>query len=51
VLAIWLPLIGGLVLLKAGGELPVRGAVQVAAGLGVSPLVTGLTPFGFPATR
>lgn len=46
-LEIWLPLIGGLVLLVAGGELLVRGAVQVATGLGVSPLVIGLTLVGF----
>ncbi|SUZ33540.1 Inner membrane protein YrbG [Roseibaca ekhonensis] len=46
-LDIWLPLIGGLVLLMAGGELLVRGAVQVAKGLGVSPLVIGLTLVGF----
>lgn len=44
---IWFPLIGGLVLLIAGGELLVRGAVQVATGLGVSPLVVGLTLVGF----
>lgn len=44
---IWLPLIGGLVLLIAGGELLVRGSVQVASGLGVSPLVIGLTLVGF----
>lgn len=44
---IWLPLFGGLVLLIAGGELLVRGAVQVATGLGVSPLVIGLTLVGF----
>lgn len=46
-LEIWLPLVGGLVLLFAGGELLVRGAVQVAAGLGVSPLVIGVTLVGF----
>ena len=46
-LDIWLPLVGGLVLLVAGGELLVRGAVQVATGLGVSPLVIGLTLVGF----
>ncbi|KNX40029.1 Inner membrane protein YrbG [Roseovarius tolerans] len=46
-LEIWLPLIGGLVLLIAGGELLVRGAVQVATGLGISPLVIGLTLVGF----
>lgn len=47
VLEIWLPFIGGLILLIAGGELLVRGAVQVATGLGVSPLVIGLTLVGF----
>lgn len=46
-LEIWVPLIGGLVLLIAGGELLVRGAVQVATGLGVSPLIIGLTLVGF----
>ncbi|SFE70022.1 calcium/sodium antiporter [Roseivivax sediminis] len=46
-LDIWLPIIGGLVLLIAGGEFLVRGAVQVATGLGVSPLVIGLTLVGF----
>jgi cation:H+ antiporter len=46
-LEIWLPFIGGLILLIAGGELLVRGAVQVATGLGVSPLVIGLTLVGF----
>ncbi len=44
---IWLPLIGGLVLLIGGGELLVRGAVQVATNFGVSPLVIGLTLVGF----
>jgi len=44
---VWLPLAGGLLLLIAGGDLLVRGAVQVAAGLGVSPLVIGLTLVGF----
>lgn len=44
---IWLPLLGGLVLLIVGGEFLVRGAVQVASGLGVSPLVIGLTLVGF----
>ena len=43
----WLPLAGGLILLIAGGEFLVRGAVQVAARLGVSPLVIGLTLVGF----
>lgn len=36
-----------MVLLIAGGELLVRGAVQVATTLGVSPLVIGLTLVGF----
>ncbi|SIT14225.1 cation:H+ antiporter [Roseivivax lentus] len=44
---IWLPLLGGLVLLIVGGEFLVRGSVQVATGLGVSPLVIGLTLVGF----
>ncbi|MFW5654289.1 MAG: calcium/sodium antiporter [Roseicyclus sp.] len=44
---IWLPLLGGLVLLIAGGELLVRGAVNAATHLGVSPLVIGLTLVGF----
>ncbi|ROU03915.1 calcium/sodium antiporter [Histidinibacterium lentulum] len=42
-----LPLIGGLVLLIAGGEFLVRGAVNIATRLGVSPLVIGLTLVGF----
>ncbi|MGR3464312.1 calcium/sodium antiporter [Limimaricola sp.] len=44
---IWLPLIGGFVLLVLGGDLLVRGAVRVAEKLGVSPLVIGLTLVGF----
>lgn len=40
-------LAGGLVLLIAGGELLVRGAVQAAERLGVSPLLIGLTLVGF----
>ncbi|MBV0912538.1 calcium/sodium antiporter [Anianabacter salinae] len=40
-------LMGGLVLLVVGGEFLVRGAVQVATRLGVSPLVIGLTLVGF----
>jgi len=47
VLDVWLPLLGGLALLLLGGELLVRGAVQVAGRLGVSPLVIGLTLVGF----
>ena len=41
------PLLGGLVLLVIGGDMLVRGAVRVASGLGVSPLVIGLTLVGF----
>lgn len=44
---IWLPLLGGLVLLVFGGEFLVRGAVNAATLLGVSPLVIGLTLVGF----
>jgi len=44
---VWLPLLGGFVLLIVGGELLVRGAVRVAAAIGVSPLVIGLTLVGF----
>ncbi|MFD2174829.1 calcium/sodium antiporter [Rhodobacter lacus] len=43
----WLPLLAGLVLLVAGGELLVRGAVQAAERIGISPLVIGLTLVGF----
>ncbi|MBF9035564.1 calcium/sodium antiporter [Rhodobacterales bacterium HKCCE2091] len=43
----WVPVLGGLVLLVAGGELLVRGAVQAAGRIGVSPLVIGLTLVGF----
>lgn len=46
-LDIWIPLFGGLVLLVAGGDLLVRGAVHVAGRLGVSPLIIGLTLVGF----
>lgn len=42
-----LMLIGGLVLLVAGGELLVRGAVALAERLGVTPLVIGLVIVGF----
>jgi cation:H+ antiporter len=38
---------GGLVLLAIGGELLVRGAVEMAARLGISPLLAGLTIVGF----
>lgn len=43
----WLPIIAGLVLLVVGGELLVRGAVQAAEKIGLSPLVIGLTLVGF----
>ena len=46
-MTILLQLLGGLVLLVLGGELLVRGAVQVATRFGVSPLVIGLTLVGF----
>jgi cation:H+ antiporter len=42
-----LPLLGGLALLALGGELLVRGAVQIAERFGVSPLLIGLTLVGF----
>jgi cation:H+ antiporter len=44
---LYLQLIGGFVLLLAGGEMLVRGAVAVAQRLGVSALVIGLTLVGF----
>lgn len=40
-------LAGGLALLFVGGEFLVRGSVRLAAGLGISPLVIGLTVVGF----
>lgn len=43
----WVPLLGGLILLVAGGELLARGAVQAAERIGISPLVIGLTLVGF----
>jgi cation:H+ antiporter len=46
-LDIALLIIGGLVLLAGGGELLVRGAVQLAERMGVSPLLIGLTLVGF----
>jgi cation:H+ antiporter len=39
--------VAGLVLLVAGGELLVRGASRMAAGLGISPLIIGLTVVAF----
>jgi cation:H+ antiporter len=44
-LALWL--LGGLVMLALGGELLVRGAVQIAERLGISPLLVGLTVVAF----
>lgn len=44
---IFLQLVFGFALLIAGGEALVRGAVSVAARLGVSPLLIGLTLVGF----
>ncbi len=43
----YLLLLGGFVLLVMGGELLVRGAVQTAERLGMSPLLIGLTLVGF----
>jgi cation:H+ antiporter len=43
----WVSIGIGLVLLLAGGELLVRGAVACAKSLGVSPLLIGLTLVGF----
>jgi len=40
-------LLGGLLLLVVGGELLVRGASAIAAALGISPLVIGLTVVAF----
>lgn len=42
-----LTLVGGLVLLILGAELLVRGAARLAAAVGVSPLVIGLTVVAF----
>ena len=47
VIETWLPLLGGLILLVAGGELLVRGAVRAAERIGISTLVIGLTLVGF----
>lgn len=43
----WLPLLAGLALLIVGGDVLVRGAVQAAQRIGISPLVIGLTLVGF----
>ncbi len=47
---IYLQLIGGFVLLLGGAEFLVRGAVQLAARLGISPLVVGLTVVAYCTT-
>jgi len=44
---LWLQLLGGLVLLAGGGEFLVRGASSLAARLGLSALVIGLTVVAF----
>lgn len=44
---LWISLVAGLVLLVAGGGALVRGASALAARLGVSPLLIGLTVVGF----
>lgn len=46
-MTVYLLLAAGLVLLTLGGEILVRGAVNAARGLGVSPLLVGLTVVGF----
>ncbi len=43
----YLALVAGLALLLAGGDLLVRGAVALAARMGLSPLLIGLTIVGF----
>ena len=45
-LTTYLILAAGLVLLIIGGELLVRGAVKIAAHLGISPMLVGLTVVG-----
>ena len=47
ILDLVLSLLGGLVVLTLGAEFLVRGAVRLAEGLGVSPLLIGLTIVGF----
>jgi cation:H+ antiporter len=44
---VFLGLVAGLVLLLIGAEILVRGASKIAAGLGISPLVVGLTVVAF----
>ena len=43
----YLELVGGFILLLAGGELLVRGAGATAARLGVPPLMVAITLVGF----
>ncbi|WP_339950723.1 calcium/sodium antiporter [uncultured Albimonas sp.] len=43
----WAPILAGLALLIGGGDLLVRGAVQAAERIGISPLMIGLTLVGF----
>ncbi len=43
----WLLLAGGLAVLTAGAEVLVRGASRLAAAIGISPLVVGLTVVAF----
>ncbi|MCY4230930.1 MAG: calcium/sodium antiporter [Alphaproteobacteria bacterium] len=47
---IYLQLLGGFVLLLGGAEFLVRGAVQLAARLGISPLIIGLTVVAYCTT-
>lgn len=46
-LMVWLTLLAGFGLLMVGGEILVKGSVDAAKKLGVSPLVIGLTLVGF----
>ena len=47
---IYLQLVGGIVLLLGAAELVLRGAVQLARRLGVSPLIIGLTVVAYCTT-
>ena len=44
-------IIGGLILLFVGGDLLVRGSVNLAARMGVSPLFVGLVLVGLSCRR
>jgi cation:H+ antiporter len=46
-MTVWLMLLAGFALLMVGGEVLVKGSVDAAKKLGVSPLVIGLTLVGF----